>query len=65
MDRNITHSAVKFQFETSLRNLKLEKVDLLYLHAPDAKTPIEVTLEAVQKLYEQGKFKELVRRLAP
>jgi aryl-alcohol dehydrogenase-like predicted oxidoreductase len=38
----------------------LSSVDLFYLHAPDPKTPIEDTLKAVQELYEEGKFKELV-----
>ena len=39
----------------------MTSVDLLYLHLPDHKVPIEDTLAAVQKLYEAGKFKELVR----
>lgn len=47
------------QIETSLRRLKADYVDLLYLHAPDRKTRIEITLEACQKLYKQGKFREL------
>ena len=36
-----------------------DPVDLLYLHAPDLKTPIEATLEACQKLFKEGKFREL------
>ena len=47
------------QVEGSTASLAPGKVDLLYLHAPDGDTPIEVTLESVQKLYEQGSFKEL------
>jgi aflatoxin B1 aldehyde reductase len=47
------------QVNTSLRRLKTDSVDLLYLHAPDTKIRIEVTLEACERLYEQGKFREL------
>ena len=47
------------QVETSLRRLKTDYVDLLYLHKPDLETPVEKTLEAFQKLREQGKFRKL------
>jgi aflatoxin B1 aldehyde reductase len=47
------------QVNTSLQRLKTDYVDLLYLHAPDSKTRIEVTLEACEKLYNEGKFREL------
>jgi aflatoxin B1 aldehyde reductase len=46
------------QIETSLRRLKVDHVDLLYLHAPDLNTPIEVTLDACYKLFRQGKYLE-------
>jgi aflatoxin B1 aldehyde reductase len=47
------------QVNTSLRRLRTDYVDLLYLHAPDLKTNIEVTLEASEKLFKEGKFREL------
>mgnify|MGYP001558474516 FL=1 len=47
------------QVNTSLRRLKTDYIDLLYLHAPDPKTRIEVTLEACEKLSKDGKFREL------
>ena len=50
---------IVMQVETSLRRLRADYVDLLYLHAPDRKTRIEVTLEACQNLYKQGKLREL------
>ncbi|KAI7849550.1 Aldo/keto reductase [Circinella umbellata] len=43
-------------FYTSLEKLKLKKVDIFYLHAPDHATPIEDTLGAVQELYKEGLF---------
>jgi hypothetical protein len=52
-----------WQVNTSLNRLGVPKVDLLYLHAPDYNTPIEETLQACQKLYLEGKFKELVNDL--
>ncbi|OIP89682.1 MAG: hypothetical protein AUK26_10985 [Syntrophaceae bacterium CG2_30_58_14] len=47
------------QVNTSLRRLKTDYIDLLYLHAPDPKIRIEVTLEACEKLFKDGKFREL------
>lgn len=47
------------QVETSLTRLKTDHIDLLYIHSPDLKTPIELTLRACQKLHQEGKFKEL------
>jgi len=47
------------QVNTSLRRLKTDYIDLLYLHSPDPKIRIEVTLEACEKLFKDGKFREL------
>lgn len=47
------------QLETSLRRLRTDSVDLLYLHAPDLKTPMEVTLGACGKFFKEGKFRAL------
>jgi aflatoxin B1 aldehyde reductase len=47
------------QVETSLKRLQTDWIDLVYLHRPDDRTPIEMTLEACQKLFRQGKFREL------
>lgn len=51
--------AIARQVDTSLRRLKTDCVDLLYLHAPDPKTPIETTLKACDRLFREGKFREL------
>ena len=41
----------------SLYELKVESVDILFLHAPDSETPLEETVSAMNELYEAGKFK--------
>ncbi len=51
--------SVRLQLETSLQRLKIESIDLFYLHAPDLKTPVKVTLEACQELFQEGKFRAL------
>ncbi|BFZ60803.1 hypothetical protein YB2330_001855 [Saitoella coloradoensis] len=52
------HSPEKLRatFETSLKELGTDKVDILYLHAPDWSTPLSHTLEEINKLHEEGKF---------
>ena len=44
-------------FETSLRELGQQSVEIFYLHAPDRSVPYEETLQEVNKLHEEGKFK--------
>ncbi|KAJ3070390.1 hypothetical protein HDU98_006594 [Podochytrium sp. JEL0797] len=50
---------LKKMFRTSLAALKLSKVDVFYLHAPDHATNFESTLTAVQELYNENTFTEL------
>lgn len=40
----------------SLEMLKVDKVTTYLLHTRDTKTPITETMDAIQELYEQGKF---------
>lgn len=47
------------QFNTSLKELGTECVDIFYLHAADRSVPFAETLEAVDKLHKQGKFVQL------
>lgn len=42
--------------DESLERLRRERVDLLYLHAPDRRTPIEETLGAVADLLRAGRI---------
>ena len=48
---------VKAQLNKSLEALNMDSVDIFYLHLPDPKVKIEESLESVQALYEEGKFK--------
>ena len=51
-------AVVRRRLETSLRRLKTDCVDLLYLHAPDNRTPLEATLGACRELIQVGKVRE-------
>jgi aflatoxin B1 aldehyde reductase len=46
-------------FETSLKELGTDTVDIFYLHAPDHSVPFEETLEAVNEMHKEGKFVQL------
>ena len=40
----------------SLRALKIDKIDLFYLHAPDKRVPFEETCDAINKMHKEGLF---------
>ncbi|HYZ76019.1 MAG TPA: aldo/keto reductase [Gaiellaceae bacterium] len=48
---------IKRQLESSLERLGVEGVDMYLAHAPDATTPIELTLEAFDELVRAGKVR--------
>ncbi|KAL3456494.1 NADP-dependent oxidoreductase domain-containing protein [Aspergillus heterothallicus] len=52
-------SIVREKLEVSLRELGTDSVDTFYLHAPDRATPFAETLEEVDRLHREGKFKRL------
>ena len=45
--------------EASLKRLKTDHIDLYFSHFPDKDTPIEETLEAHQRLIDQGKVRSV------
>jgi pyridoxine 4-dehydrogenase len=45
--------------EGSLRRLRLERIDLYQLHAPDPKVPIEDSLGALRDLRDEGKIRHI------
>ncbi|BFZ62163.1 hypothetical protein YB2330_003245 [Saitoella coloradoensis] len=46
------------RMQESLKALHTEKVNVYFLHAPDAATPLEETLKAINHLYEHGLFEK-------
>jgi len=50
----LSRQAIVTAVEASLRRLRTDRVDILYLHKPDAATPIEETLETVDELVRAG-----------
>lgn len=55
----LDRETILMEFNESLSRMNLDKVDLLYFHFPDGKTPIDVALDTIAELHEQGKVKEL------
>ena len=55
----LNRETILMEFNESLSRMNLDKVDLLYFHFPDGKTPIDVALDTIAELYEQGQVKEL------
>ena len=45
--------------EGSLRRLKLERIDLYQLHAPDERVPLEVSIGALADLQKEGKIRHI------
>jgi aryl-alcohol dehydrogenase-like predicted oxidoreductase len=52
-------AALRRECEESLRRLGTEYVDLLYLHAPDPKTPVAESAAALRRLMEEGKTRSV------
>ena len=54
-DTGLSHKHLLEGINRSLRRLQLEYVDLLFCHRPDANTPIEETVRAMDIIIRQGK----------
>lgn len=52
-----SRESIVLECEQSLRRLKTDYIDLYQIHWPDATTPIAETMEAMQRLIEQGKIR--------
>lgn len=52
-----SYSSVIRQCEESLKNLQTDYIDFYFIHEPDIKTPVEETMDALEKLKKQGKIR--------
>jgi 1-deoxyxylulose-5-phosphate synthase len=55
----LSHVAIREGIEASLRRLETDYLDLYYLHQPDPATPLEESLEAMDRLVREGKARVL------
>jgi aryl-alcohol dehydrogenase-like predicted oxidoreductase len=55
-DRGLSRRHIMQQVEASLRRLKTDRVDLLFVHHYDNDTPMEETIRALDDLVDQGKI---------
>ena len=56
-DVGLSRRAIVRAIEDSLRRLQTDYLDLYYLHQPDYGTPIDETLEAMERLVTEGKVR--------
>jgi len=56
-DRRGTRDYIHAAVDASLRRLRTDWIDLIYMHEPDSGTPIEETLRAVEDLRAAGKVR--------
>jgi pyridoxine 4-dehydrogenase len=50
---------VRSEAEESLRRLRVERIDLYYLHRPDPQTPVEESVGAIKELRDSGKIRHV------
>ena len=55
-DRPLSRTQIAYHLDQSLRRLGLERIGLYYLHEFDPKTPLEETLEALDRALAAGKI---------
>ncbi len=55
-DRGLSRKHIFEQVHKSLKNMKLDYIDIFYCHRYDPDTPVEETLRAIDDLIRQGKI---------
>lgn len=55
-DRPLSRGQVAYHLDQSLQRLGLERIDLYYMHEFDPRTPLEETLEALDRAFAAGKI---------
>ncbi len=56
-DQGLSRKHIIDACDASLRRLQTDYIDLYQTHSPDGKTPIDETLEAMDRLMQQGKVR--------
>ncbi len=56
-DQGLSRKHIIDACDASLRRLQTDYIDLYQTHSPDAETPIDETLEAMDRLIQQGKVR--------
>ncbi|GAA5887498.1 hypothetical protein JCM6882_001430 [Rhodosporidiobolus microsporus] len=56
-DVKFTLDSIRKWMDVQLKAIGTDSLDMWYLHMPDTTTPLTETLEAVNTLYKEGKFK--------
>lgn len=54
-----TPDHLKQACEASLKRLRVDRIDLYQLHAPDPEVPLEISIGALAELREQGKIRHV------
>lgn len=57
--RNATPRSVKHEVESSLARLRTDVIDLIQVHWPDPRTPIDETMAALSELKTEGKVRAI------
>ena len=57
--KNLRPESIGIEIENSLRRLKTDYIDLYQTHWQDATTPVEVTMEKLLKLKDEGKIRAI------
>jgi len=57
--RNLKPASIRKEVERSLKRLNTDYIDLYQTHWQDSTTPIEVTMETLEKLKEEGKIRAI------
>ena len=56
--------SIKESIKTSLQELKVKQIHILYLHVPDRTTPFADTLKAIDEAYREGSFKKVTNNFS-
>lgn len=56
--KNLTKDSILSECDDSLKRLGIDVIDLYQCHWPDANTPLDETIEALEILKQQGKIRE-------